>query len=214
MHWGRSSGLNQLIADRPDSVRVSDGLCMRLQMLLSGMVLLGPGPVTAQTQVASLEPPGAMVAALDVALYNTNATSRAPTDSAVAVLATEVLHTTLAELLPDQFADPAAVHAATRSDTVLALAGRHGCNVVVACARAVAQRVDARWVVLAKMSRVAAVWLLTAQLVHVPSGATVLDYTAELTGQDAMVRAGARNLARRIVRSVRAGGAASDLPSP
>jgi hypothetical protein len=64
------------------------------------------------------------------------------------------------------------------------------------------------------MSKVAAVWLVTAQLVHVPSGATVLDYSAELTGQEAMVRAGARNLARRIARTVRTGGVTNDFPTP
>jgi hypothetical protein len=33
------------------------------------------------------------------------------------------------------------------------------------------------------MSKIAAVWLLTAQLVHVPSGTIVLDDTTELTGR-------------------------------
>jgi hypothetical protein len=167
----------------------------------------------AQVPDSPLEPPGALVAALDVALYNANATRPAPTDTAAAVLATDVLHAALAELLPRQIADTAAVQAAARSDAASALAGRYGCNVIVACARLVGQAVDARWVVLAKMSKIAAVWLLTAQLVHVPSGANVLDYSAELTGQEAMVRAGARNLAARIARSVRAGGVASDLPA-
>lgn len=52
------------------------------------------------------------------------------------------------------------------------------------------------------------------RLVHVPSGASVLDYTAELTGQGPMVRAGARNLAGRVVRAIRSGGVASDFPNP
>jgi hypothetical protein len=149
-----------------------------------------------------------------VALYNARATMPVPTDSAAAVLATEVLHATLAELLQEQLADSTTVRVAVRSDAALAVAGRHPCNVIVACGRTVAQAVDARWVVLAKMSKIAAVWLLTAQQVHVPSGAIVLDDSTELTGQVAMVRAGARNLARRVARTVRAGGVATNFPTP
>jgi hypothetical protein len=186
---------------------------MRLQLLL-GCMVVGAGPAPARAQDSALEPPGALVVALDVALYNANATVQAPTDTAAAALATDVLHATLAGLLPRQIADSAAVQAAARSDTALALAGRHPCNVVVACARAVGQAVDARWVVLAKMGKVATVWLLTAQLVHVPSGTVILDDSTELTGQEPIVRAGARNLATRVARTVRAGGVASNFPTP
>jgi hypothetical protein len=63
------------------------------------------------------------------------------------------------------------------------------------------------------MGKVATVWLLTAQLVHVPSGAIILDDSTELTGQEPMVRAGARNLAGRVARTVRAGGVASNFPT-
>jgi hypothetical protein len=177
------------------------------------MLLVGGGVASAEAQDDSLEPPGALVAALDVALYNANATVQAPTDAAAAALATDVLHATLAKLLPGQIADSAAVQAAARSDAALAVSGKHPCNVNVACARAVAQAVDARWVVLAKMGKVATVWLLTAQLVHVPSGALILDDSTELTGQEPMVRAGARNLAGRVARTVRAGGVASNFPT-
>jgi len=186
---------------------------MRVPLLLGWVVLVGAGRMHGQ-EGSPLEPPGALVASLDVALYNANATKPAPTDTAVSALASDVLHATLAQLLPGQIADTAAVQAAARTSSALAVAGRHGCNVILACARAVAQAVDARWVVLAKMSKIAAVWLLTAQLVHVPTGATVLNYTAELTGQEAMVRAGARNLAGRIARTVRAGGVVNDFPTP
>jgi hypothetical protein len=113
----------------------------------------------------------------------------AASDSGAAVLATEVLHATLAELLLEQLADSAAVRTAVRSEAALAAAG-------------------------AKMSKIAAVWLLTAQLVHVPSGAIVLDDSTELTGQEVMVRAGARNLGRRVARAVRAGGVATNFPTP
>lgn len=187
---------------------------MRLQLLLGCMALVGRDAAPAEAQDSPLEPPGALVAALDVALYNASATVRSPTDAAAAALATDVLHATLAKLLPGQIADSTALQAAARSDAALAVSGRHPCNVIVACARAVAQAVDARWVVLAKMSKIAAVWLLTAQLVHVPSGAIILDDSTELTGQEAMVRAGARNLAGRVARTVRAGGIANNFPTP
>src|SRR5687768_1627932 len=132
---------------------------MRLELLLGCMVLVGGGRAPAEAQDSSLELLGALVAALDVALYNASATVQAPTDAAAAALATDVLHATLAKLLPGQIADSAAVQIAARSDAVLAVSGRHPCNVIVACARAVAQAVDVRWVVLAKMSKIAAVWL-------------------------------------------------------
>ncbi len=187
---------------------------MRVQLVLGCLVLVGAGSQPAWAQSSPLEPPGALVAALDVALFNANATAKAPTDTAAASLATDVLHATLARLLPGQLADSAAVQAAARSDDALAAAGKHPCNVIVACARAVARAVDARWVVTAKMSKIAAVWLLTAQLVHVPSGAIVLDDSTELTGQEAMVRAGARSLAGRVARTVQAGGVANNFPTP
>ncbi len=184
---------------------------MRTTMLLVGILLLATGPGRAQVPEPALEPPDAPVAAFDVALYNAHATRQASTDTAVAALATDVLHAALAEFLPHQMADTLKLRTAARSDSATAVAGSNGCNVVVACARAAAHEVKARWVVLPKISKIAAVWLLTAQLVHVPSGATVLDYTAELTGQEAMVRAGARNLAGRVARAVRAGGVNTDL---
>jgi hypothetical protein len=187
---------------------------MRLHGLLGCIVLAGGGAGQAGAQDLPRELPAARVAALDVALFNARATMPAPSDSGAAVLATEVLHATLAELLQGQLADSAAVRTAVRSEAALAAAGRHPCNVIVACGRTVAEAVDARWVVFAKMSKIAAVWLLTAQLVHVPSGAIVLDDSTELTGQEAMVRAGARNLGRRVARAVRAGGVATNFPTP
>ncbi|MGH7528553.1 MAG: hypothetical protein ACREMX_17810 [Gemmatimonadales bacterium] len=85
---------------------------MRLQLLLVCMVLFGAAPAPARAQShgnSPLEPPGALVAALDVALYNAKANVREPTDAAAATRATEVLRATLAKLLPGQLADSAAV---------------------------------------------------------------------------------------------------------
>jgi hypothetical protein len=192
---------------------------MRLQYLLLCMVLISGAlqPALAQDAGATpREPPGARVAALDVALYNAQANVQERTDAEKAALATTVLQATLAKLLPGQLADRGAVRAAARSEPAVALAGGQACNVVVACARAVAGAVDAPWVVLAKVSKTSnLIWLLTAQLVHVPSGTIILDDSTELKGEpEAMVRAGARIFAERVARTVRAGGVANNFPTP
>ena len=161
-----------------------------------------------------LEPPTARVAALDVALYNAQANVQEPTDSAKAQLATEVLHGTLARLLEDQLADSARVATAGRAPAARAAAGGYGCNVIVACARAVAKAVDAPWVVLAKVSKTSnLIWLLTAQLVHAPTGTVILDDSTELKGEpETMVRKGIRIFAERVARTVRAGGVTTNFP--
>ena len=162
------------------------------------------------------EGPTAPVAALDVALYNAQANVQEPTDAAKAALATTVLRATLAKLLPGQLSDSGAVRAAAGSERALTLAGGQGCNVVVRCARAVAEAVSAPWVVLAKVSKTSnLIWLLTAQLVHAPSGTIILDDSTELKGEpEAMVRAGARIFAERVARTVRAGGVTTNFPTP
>ncbi len=163
---------------------------------------------------AALEPAGARVAALDVALYNAQANVQEPTDDAKAALATEVLHGTLARLLDGQLADGAAVERAARSPEARAAAGGYACNVIVACGRAAARAVGAPWVVLAKLSKTSnLIWLLTGQLVHVPTGTVILDDSTELKGEPvAMVRAGARIFAERVARTVRAGGVTTNFP--
>jgi hypothetical protein len=69
---------------------------------------------------------------------------------------------------------------------------------------------------MAKVSKTSnLIWLLSAQLVHVPSGTIVLDDSTELKGDPAtMVRVGARIFAERVARTVRAGGVANDFPTP
>jgi hypothetical protein len=161
-----------------------------------------------------LEPPTARVAELDVALYNAQANVQEPTDSAKAALATEVLHSTLARLLEDQLADSAQVARAIRTPAARAAAGGSPCNVIVACARAVAREVRAPWVVLAKVSKTSnLIWLLTAQLVHAPTGTVILDDSTELKGEpEAMVRKGTRIFAERVARTVRDGGVTTNFP--
>jgi hypothetical protein len=192
---------------------------MRFRSLTLCTLLIGGGIASAGAQNGGstpLEPPGARIAALDVALYNAQANVQEPTDADKAVLATRVLHSTLGKLLPGQLAGSGAVRAAVDSGPIAALAGGQPCNVVVACARAVAETVDAPWVVLAKVSKTSnLIWLLTAQLVHAPSGTIVLDDSTELKGEpEAMVRAGSRIFAERVARTVRAGGVANDFPTP
>jgi Protein of unknown function (DUF2380) len=174
-------------------------------------------PAQAQSGASSpRQSSDARVAALDVALYNAQANVQEATDADKAALATSVLLATLGKLLPGQLADSAAVRAAAGSDTALALTGGQSCNVIVACARAVARAVDAPWVVLAKVSKTSnLIWLLTAQLIHAPSGNIVLDDSTELKGEpEAMVRAGARIFAERVARTVRAGGRTTNFPTP
>jgi len=192
---------------------------MRLRSSLVWMVLVTSALRPAWSQSAASgprEPPGARVAALEVALYNAQANVQEQSDADKAALATEVLHSTLAKQLPGQLADSGAVRAAVRSKAAVAIAGGQACNVVLACARAVAKAVDAPWVVLAKVSKTSnLIWLLTAQLVHVPSGTIILDDSTELKGEpEAMVRAGARIFAERVARTVRAGGVTTNFPTP
>jgi hypothetical protein len=94
------------------------------------------------------------------------------------------------------------------------LTGGIPCNVKVSCAREVARRAGAPWVVLAKVSKTSnLIWLLTAQLVRVSSGEIILDDSTELKGDPAtMVPVGARNFADRVARTVRRGGYATYYP--
>jgi hypothetical protein len=192
---------------------------VRFPLFLVCLMFGGAGAPVARAQSAGghpLEPAGAAVAALDVTLYNAQANLREASDAEKADLATRVLHTTLARLLPGQLADSAAVHAAARSDSALAVAGGEPCGAIVACARLAAEAVGARWVVMAKVSKTSnLIWLLSAQLVHVPTGAIVLDDSTELKGDPAtMVKVGARIFAERVARTVRAGGVTNNFPTP
>ena len=180
---------------------------MRHVVLTVALALAIPAWAGAQGAARGpLEPPDAPVAALSVALYNAQANVQEPTDSARAVLASEVLGTKLAELLPGQLIPDAADSAQGRASN---------CNAVVACAREVAQAAGARWVVLAKVSKTSnLIWLFTGQLVHVPTGTIILDDSTELKGEpDAMVRAGTRIFAERVARTVKAGGVTTDFPT-
>lgn len=189
---------------------------MRHRIRLASLVLACTASILQAQTGARLEPAGAKVAALDVALYNAQANLIEASDTARAVLGTRVLDSTLGARLGPQLVDPDAVSAAAGSASAHQAAGGHPCNVIVACAREVARQVGARWVVLAKVSKTSnLIWLLTAQLIHVPSGTIVLDDSTELKGEpEAMVRAGTRIFAERVARTVRAGGIVDNFPAP
>jgi uncharacterized protein DUF2380 len=211
-HYRPMSGLDSL-----PPAQVAFG--MRFQISFAALVLALVFPAALQAQTtgsAPLEPPDAKVAVLEVALYNAQANLIEESDTARAVLATQVLDSTLRNRLGSQIVAPEAVRSAAASDSARTITGGLPCNVIVACARYAARESGARWVVLAKVSKTSnLIWLLTAQLVHVPSGAIVLDDSTELKGEpDAMVRAGTRIFAERVARTVRAGGVANNFPTP
>ncbi len=168
-------------------------------------VALCVAPAAVRAQAGPLEPADAPVAVLNVALYNDQANVKESTDSARAVLSTEVLADKLGQLLPGQIVAGAADRAAALGPL---------CNAVVACAREAASASNARWVVLAKVSKTSnLIWLFTGQLIHVPTGTIILDDSTELKGEpEAMVRAGTRIFAERVARTVKAGGVTTDFP--
>jgi hypothetical protein len=160
-------------------------------------------------------PAEARVVVLPVALYNDQANVKEASDSSRAELSTRVLTGKLKELLGDQLLAGAPVAAVASSPNAEATAGGQSCNVIVACARMVADSLQAPWVVLAKVSKTSnLIWLFTGQLIHAPSGDIILDDSTELKGEtEAMIRAGSRIFAERVARTVRNGGVANNFPN-
>ena len=147
------------------------------------------------------------VAVLDVALYTAGANLQESTDTAVARLATQVLGGKLRELLGASVLDSGLVGRATRSDSARSITGGDkACNVIVACARHVGRTLGADWVVMSKVSKTSnLIWLFTGQLVNIGTGKLLMDDSTELKGDpEAMVRAGTRIFAERVVRTIRA----------
>jgi hypothetical protein len=184
-------------------------------LALLAIVLVSRG-ASAQTHTPSpREAPSAKVVVLPVALYNAQANVQEASDPLQAALSTEVLTGKLQELLGDQLLAGARVAAVAASPKALATTGKQPCNVIVACARAVADSLKAAWVVMAKVSKTSnLIWLFTGQLIHAPTGTIVLDDTTELKGEtEGMVRAGSRIFAERVARTVRRGGVATNFPN-
>jgi hypothetical protein len=170
----------------------------------------------AQTNTARPKaPPTAQVVVLPVALYNAQANVQEASDSAQAALSTQVLTAKLQELLGEQLLAGPRVAAAASSQEAQATTGKQPCNVIVACARYVADSLEAPWVVMAKVSKTSnLIWLFTGQLIHAPTGEIILDDSTELKGEvQAMVRAGSRIFAERVARTVRNQGIANNFPN-
>jgi hypothetical protein len=183
---------------------------------LVGLLVLRAGAASAQSDSTSpLETPSAKVVVLPVALYNAQANVQEASDSSQATLSTQVLTSKLQELLGQQLFAGRQVQLAATSPKALETTGKQPCNVIVACARAVANSLKAPWVVIAKVSKTSnLIWLFTGQLIHAPTGTIILDDSTELKGPpEGMVRAGSRIFAERVARTVRRGGVTTNFPN-
>jgi hypothetical protein len=187
-----------------------------LPALLALLAIFSPRDGSAQTDSKSpREAPSAKVVVLPVALYNAQANVQEASDSSRAALSTQVLTGKLQEVLGPQLLSGNRVALVASSMKALATTGKQACNVIVACARTVADSLKAPWVVIAKVSKTSnLIWLFTGQLIHAPTGTIVLDDTTELKGEtEAMVRAGSRIFAERVARTVRRGGETTNFPN-
>jgi len=187
-------------------------------LALLGAILIcrdAPAQTASVTSTAPRAAAGARVVVLPVALYNAQANVQEASDSSQAVLSTEVLTGKLQELLGQQLLAGGRVAAAVSSPKAQATTGKRSCNVIVACARQVANSLEAPWVVMAKVSKTSnLIWLFTGQLIHAPTGEIILDDSTELKGEIiAMIRAGSRIFAERVARTVRNGGVANNFPN-
>src|ERR671917_104367 len=159
--------------------------------------------------------PSAKVVVLPVALYNAQANVQEPSDTSRARLSTQVLTGKLEELLGEQLIPRRQVSAAASSAKARATTGNQPCNVIVSCARQVANSLQAPWVVIAKVSKTSnLIWLFTGQLIHAGTGEIVLDDSTELKGDpETMVRVGSRIFAERVARTVHRGGVVTNFPN-
>lgn len=187
-----------------------------LRCLTLLVFLATPAAAVAQADSRSpLEPSTAPVVVLPTVLYNDQANVREASDTAPARLGQTVLRERLDSHLPTQMRPHAMTDSLARSSEFRALAGGVPCEARVACSLAVARVAGARWAVLSKVSKTSnLIWLLSAQLIHVPDGEIVLDDSTELKGEPGlMVRIGMRQFADRVARTVRAGGVTTNFPN-
>jgi hypothetical protein len=178
-----------------------------LSLLSALLLVITPSATAAQGAADTSD----RVAVLDVALYNAGANVQEAIDTAMAVLADEVLRGKLAELLPGSLVDSSAVRRVGASDSAMAITGNKPCNVIVACTRYVGSELGAEWAVMSKVSKTSnLIWLFTGQLIDVRSGEILMDDSIELKGDpDPMVRAGTRNFAERVARTIKQGAVSS-----
>ena len=188
---------------------------LRAWLALLASIFSSPALLAQTDSNAPLAAATAKVAVLPVALYNAQANVQEASDSSWAALSTEVLTAKLQELLGPQLLAGKHVALVAASPQALATTGKQPCNVIVACARAVADSLKAPWVVMAKVSKTSnLIWLFTGQLIHAPTGTIILDDSTELKGPpEGMVRAGSRIFAERVARTVRRGGVTTNFPN-
>lgn len=144
------------------------------------------------------------VVMLDLAFYGKRANDLMPNDSAMAMTATGVMRSGLANKPGITFVDSATVAKTASGPKARALVQDIPCNVVVACAREVGQELGADWVVMGKISKTSdLIWIFSGELINVASGKLVLDDSYELKGiASDMVPKGAEVFARRVAKKV------------
>ncbi|MEO8090646.1 MAG: DUF2380 domain-containing protein [Gemmatimonadales bacterium] len=184
-------------------------------LALLASLLITPAARAQTDSNAPLALPTATVVVLPVALYNAQANVQEASDPSQAILSTQVLTGRLRELLGPQLLAGPEIALVAASPRARATTGNQPCNVIVACARSVADSLNAPWVVIAKVSKTSnLIWLFTGQLIHAPTGKIVLDDSTELKGPpEGMVRAGSRIFAERVARTVHAGGMTTNFPN-
>jgi hypothetical protein len=184
--------------------------------LISSLVLAGVRPAHAQSDGKAAPPVAgaataratagdpARMAMLDLAFYGKRANSLEPGDPLLADEGSAKVRHHLGDADGVALVDSAAVAAAQAAPEVVEAAQGKACNVVMACARAVGQKLGVPWVVTGKVSKTSnLIWIFSGQLINVATGELVMDDEYELKGNaHDMVAAGARAFARRVVRKV------------
>jgi len=158
--------------------------------LVYATACLAAAPV-AHAQQREPEP----LALFEVAFYGRGANSLEPGDPGVALLTDSILRSELAGRSEFTLLDK------TRLSRDLAGADRSGIAcLTLECRRAVSERLGAKWMVTAKLSKTSnLIWYLSGQLTDVTSGRRLLDDEFELKGiAKDIATGGARVLARRI----------------
>jgi hypothetical protein len=185
---------------------------VRVMVFLPAALIIVAG-LAAQSAATAPRPQG--VAIFDVALFTAGANQKEASDTGRAALASQVLRSKLRELLGAAVIDSAVTDSLGRSPKYRSLTGDQPCKVIVACTKSVGRDLGATWVVMAKVSKTSnLIWLLSSQLIHVPTGEIVLDDSTELKGDpEPMIRAGVRIFAERVARTIRERGRAATAPA-
>ncbi|HEX6965669.1 MAG TPA: DUF2380 domain-containing protein [Gemmatimonadaceae bacterium] len=174
----------------------------RASMRFAIVLLAGVTPLAIPAQ--SPRGSGTSIALLNLAFYGQRATELKADDSLLAHAATASMRDYLRHVDGVTLTDSAVTAAAERSQRALDAAAGKPCNVIVACARAVGQELGVRWVVMAKVSKTTdLIWVLSGQLIDVPTGKLVYDDVYELKGNaHDIVPKGARVWAQRITERI------------